>query len=139
TFFDRSPDRAPVSWAPPEAVQKTARKLSTFRREGSSRWSLFFKDEDRSLLEVGYRDGSVELDARSKLPTAIFTHESRYAEITLRGHSKLSVAFSPMPTKKIELPPPGAPKRFAYVDAAGQLHVVDAQKQNLGPFTELAS
>jgi hypothetical protein len=51
--------------------------------------------------------------------------------------------FSPCPDKPIDvLPtdyPAGRPARFAYLDAAGIFHVVEASSGEKGPFHELAS
>jgi hypothetical protein len=63
---------------------------------------------------------------------------SRYADVTLRGHTKVHVSFSAIAGKWFDLPPPGQPARFAYLDDAARFHVVEAKKQRIGPFTELA-
>ena len=137
-FSDRSPDRASTASAAPEDRLPTTRKLAGWARQGP-RFVLDYKDEGRSVVDVGVRDGVVDLDARSRLPRPIWSHLNRYAEITIRGHRKLTVSFSPIPGKRVELPPSSSPTRFAYLDARGVFHVVDASKQNLGPFTELAA
>jgi hypothetical protein len=137
-FTDRSPDRGSTASAEPQDRLPTTRKLLALVRDGA-RFVMHYKDEDRSTLELALHDGEVELEARSRLPHSIYSHLNHYAEVTIRGHKKLTVSFSPMPQKHIELMPPSAPRRFAYLDARGTLHVVDASKQNLGPFTEVAS
>ena len=138
TFADRSPDRFFTSSAAPEDNTPTRRRFASMRRDGA-RWALAYGDEDRSQIDVELREGTLEIDARSRLARAVFAHLDSFLDLTIRGHRKLSVAFSPMPGRRVEVPAPGAPARFAYVDAGGTLHVVDAAQARHGPFTELAS
>src|SRR5262249_19079664 len=117
TFDDRSPDRCWVGLAPEGRSPATTRTLAA--RAGTS---LAYKDEDQSVIDVSTHSGVVQLDARSRLKEAIFSHANRWAELALQGHRKLSVAFSPAPSQRIEVPKAGAPARFAYVDGAGVFH-----------------
>jgi hypothetical protein len=106
----------------------------------AARFSLVYKDEDASVLDVtATRDGVVQLDARSRLGRPVFSHGNSFAELALQGHKKLTVAFSPAPQQRIELAAATAEARFAYVDAAETFHVVQASQRRLGPFTELAT
>jgi hypothetical protein len=132
-FADRSADRSSIG---AEDRIPTARLVTGLVHQ-AQHYVLSYKDEDRSLLDVTLHDGAIELDARSRLAAPIYSHANHFAEITLRGHRKLTVSFSPKPGQRIELPPSGAPVRFAYVDSANVFHLVDARKQNLGPFTEI--
>jgi hypothetical protein len=134
----RSPDRCWADLAPPEANLPVPRKLVATQRDGA-RWRLRYKDEAESTVEVGAQDGGVQLEARSRLPAAVFVHQSRLAEITLRGHKKLGVSFSPLPGRRFEPAAPGAPARFAYLDQAGVFHVAEASTHDRGPFTDLGS
>src|SRR6202020_496840 len=118
--------------------RRTIRSLVSVQHDGP-RWKLSYKDEDRSELDLGVHDGVIDLDARSRLPAAVFSHLNQFAEVTLRGHSKVAVSFSPIPGRRIELPSPTEPARFAYLDDAGRFHVVQASKQRSGPFTEIAA
>jgi hypothetical protein len=138
SFADRSPDRCWTALAPDDEHKPTTRTLSSTSHEGA-RWSLYYKDEDVSVLELAAHDGAIEIDARSSLPKPIFSHVNSFAELTLQGHKKLSVSFSPAPGKRIEVGPPTAPARFAYVDESGTFHVMQASQQRRGPFTELAA
>jgi hypothetical protein len=138
SIASRSPDRSWTELAPPDYNRRTIRNLVSVQHDGP-RWKLSYKDEDRSVLDLGAHDGVLDLDARSRLPAAVFSHLNQFAEVTLRGHSKVTVAFSPIPGKRIELPSPTEPARFAYLDDAGRFHVVQASKQRVGPFTEIAS
>jgi hypothetical protein len=134
SFADHSPDRCWVALAPDELAGPTTRKLTASVHEGAS-WRLFYKDEDRSELEV--RD-DLQLEARSRLGEAVFSHLNSFAELTVQGHQKLTVSFSPVQAR-IEVPPVTAPARFAYLDESGTFHVVQASTFHRGPFTEIAA
>jgi hypothetical protein len=138
SFTNRSPDRCWTSLAPPGTSTATNRIFIAKSHDGA-RTSLWYKDEDQSVLDVTTQGGAVQLDARSRLPKPIFSHANAWAELAVTGHKTLSVAFSPAPQKRIEVPSVKANARFAYVDAAGGFHVAEAAKQRRGPFTELAS
>ena len=138
SFADRSPDRCWTALAPPEEDTATTRKLLSQVRDGTG-WKLFYKDEDASELEVTTHGGAIELDARSRLAHPIFSHANSFAELTIQGQHELSVSFSPLPERRIEIPAATAPARFAYVDAQGTFHVVQASQRQVGPFTEIAA
>ena len=137
SIANRSPDRCWTELALPEDSRATSRKLAATMRDGQ-RWKLLFRDEDQSLLEiVAAREGAIEIDARSRLAQPVFSHVSQSTSVTIRGHKKLSVSFSPIPGKRIEVPGPMEAARFAYVDATGTFHVAQASSQDHGPYTEL--
>jgi hypothetical protein len=138
TFADRSPDRCWTSLAPEGESRPTVRML-TARVHDASGWTLYYRDEDASVLDVAARDGGIDVDARSRLGHALFSHSNSFAELTIQGHHKLSVSFSPVPQRRVELAPPTAPERFAYLDAGGTFHVMQAADRRRGPFTELGA
>jgi hypothetical protein len=138
SFADRSPDRFWASLAPVEQSRATVRSLVSKVRDGA-RWRLFYKDEDASVLEVQPGSDGVQLDARSRLAGPVFSHLNSFTELTLQGHHKVSVSFSPAPERRIEIPPASAPARFAFVDASGGFHVMQASQAKRSPFTELAA
>jgi hypothetical protein len=138
TFGDRSPDRSWTALAPSGQDHATTRTLTAKVHDGT-RWRLFYKDEDASVLEVTSTNGAVQLDARSRLPQPLYSHANSLAELTIQGHHKLSLVFSPLPQQHVVIPPPTEPARFAYVDAAGTFHLVDASRMRHGPFTEIAA
>jgi len=137
-FADRAPDRASIDPANKEERSPTVRHLLNFAKDGTH-FTLHYKDEDRSVLDATAHDAAVDLDARSRLAKAIYSHANSYTEVTIRGQAKLSVTFSPLGSKHIELAPVGMPARFAYVDAVGVFHVVQASKESHGPYIELSS
>jgi hypothetical protein len=138
SFSDRSPDRFWISQAP-EGMSFATKRALVSKVHDATRWSLYYKDEDLSVVDVATRDGAVQIDARSRLPEPIFSHVNTFAELTLQGHQKLTVSFSPLPQKRFELAPPAAPGRFAYLDEAGVFHVMQSAQRLQGPYTELGS
>jgi hypothetical protein len=100
---------------------------------------LSYKDEDASLLDVTTDKSALHLDARSRLPKPIYSHANTFAELTVQGHKKLSLAFSSLAGKRIDVASATAPARFAWLDAAGVLHVTQADNRARGPYTELAA
>lgn len=138
SFADRSPDRFWTSLAPDERNAPTKRSLTGKVHDGA-RWSLFFKDEDASVLDVTAREGSVQLEARSRLAQPVYSHANTWCELTLQGHHTLSVTFSPLGQKRVDIPPVTAPAHFAFVDESGTFHLQQASERQRGPFTELAS
>jgi hypothetical protein len=138
SFADRSPDRAWTSGAPESMSFATARTLTSKAHDGAH-FTLGYKDEDASLLDVTARDGAIQIDSLSRLPQPVFSHANSFAEVTVQGHKKLTVSFSPAPQKRIEVPPATEAARFAYLDEAGTFHVAQASAGRRGPFTELAS
>lgn len=138
SFANRSPDRCWTSLAPEGTSTPTNRILQSRVHDGA-RWTMSYKDEDASVLDVVPTKDGVELDGRSRLPKAVFSHGNSFAELTLQGHKKLTVSFSPLPDRRIEVPPVGTPARFAYVDASDTFHLVQASAEQRGPFTEIAA
>lgn len=139
SFTDRSPDRGWISLAPDGRSYATTRSLLAKAHDGAH-WKLWFKDEDQSLVDVTTtRDGGLELEARSRLAHPIYSHLNTFTDLAVTGHKKLTVSFSPAPGRRVEAAPQTAAARFAYVDAGGVLHVVQASTLQRGPFTELAS
>ncbi len=63
-------------------------------------------------------------------------------ELTISGHRKLSVSFSPCAGSRVEFKPfsiqGSAPSRAAYLDRGGTFRVVQARTAEKGPFTTLA-
>jgi hypothetical protein len=59
--------------------------------------------------------------------------------VTVQGHRKLTVSFSPAPEPRLEAPPPTAAARFAYLDEGGTFHVMQASTGRRGPFVGLAA
>lgn len=133
TVFARALDRAPVS-----------PRLRQGARQGAvGRLFQDFPDLGSGALEVdASRDHEVEINAVTRLNNTIFSHLNDYCHITVSGHQRLALEFSPCPGARIEvLPfdyPRGRPARFAYLDAHGMFRVVEARSGEKGPFQTLA-
>jgi hypothetical protein len=138
SFADRSPDRCWITLAPSRQTFPTTRTLVS-KLHDAARWTLFYKDEDASVLDVALAEGAVEIDARSRLSRPIFSHANSFTELAIQGHQELTVTFSPVATKRIAAAPATAPARFAYLDELGVFHVVQASDRQRGPFTEIAA
>ena len=104
-------------------------------------------DHGESILEVTRAAGggdAVEVEARSRVPSPVYTHQNTFAAIGISGVNTgaLSLTFSPCPDTRVRaFPydyPYGRPIRFAYLDAAGVFHVAEASSGEKGPFRELA-
>jgi hypothetical protein len=86
---------------------------------------------------------SAELTAYVPIAKDTFSHLNSFCIVEIRGHKKLSLAFSPCRARKFEVLPAdypiGGPARFAYVDKSEQFHVVEASSGEKGPFRTLAT
>jgi len=127
-----------VSMAPEGRSPATTRSMTGRGHDGAAT-TLFYKDEGESELDVSASGGAVQLDGRSKLEQAIYSHGNSYAELAVTGHKKLSVSFSPAPQQRVEVAAVGAPMRFGYLDGNDTFHVVQASDRTRGPYKELAT
>lgn len=117
--------------------------------------SLAMHADDDKMKAYRYEDGSIivvptsaapdEFELTSYVPVEqdAFTHLNAYCQLTIGGHKRLSLSFSPCPEKQIEvLPydyPTGRAARFAYMDEAGEFRVVEGSSGEKGPFHTLAA
>ncbi len=139
------------------AVQSGTLELSVFpllefhSRSPDRFWTLFSRlpSEDGALpdpsthLQVASRAGAeLGIHATRDLPNDVFSHLNSFTTLTLRGHEKLGVSFSPCPSAVVDFVhaeyPSGAPARFAYLDEASTFRVAQASSAEKGPFTVLA-
>jgi hypothetical protein len=141
TFVSRSPDRCWTLFATREERDGPRRRLVSLERTGEV-LRLGHRDDTSSVMDVGMRDGALEIDARTRLASPIFSHLNTFTELTISGHRKLAVGFSPCPEKRIEFRPfsirGDAPSRAAYLDKDGTFRVVQARQAEKGPFATLA-
>jgi hypothetical protein len=142
TFVSRSPDRCWTLFASRAQRDGPRRQLVHLERtmEGGAR--LVHRDDTTSWMDVGVRDGVLEIDSWTHLSSPIFSHLNTSTELTISGHRKLSVSFSPCAAARIEFKPfniqGSAPSRAAYLDREGMFRVVQARSAEKGPFTTLA-
>jgi hypothetical protein len=108
-------------------------------------------DADGALRLQVRREGSVgpgqptralHVDTSAVLAEPVYSHLNSFTTVTVSGHRRLGLRFSPCPSEVIAFThadyPTGAPARFAYVDAARRFRVVEATDAEKGPFTTLA-
>jgi len=124
TFISRSPDGC---WT---ALASSADRLGPVDEHSTTTSHV----DDR---------GALHIESLTELPHAVFTHLNVFSVLTIEGHHRLFLAFSPAPEVRVEVTrsdyPTGRPARFAYVDAARTFHVVEATDAEKGPFTDLAT
>jgi hypothetical protein len=143
TFISRSPDRFWIAFAPHEMREPPHTKLTHWAREGPLLRTCYENTLGSSGLRVSASgDDGAEIETVTRIPEPVYSHLNTFCEISLAGHSKLAIAFSPCPEKRIEvLPmdyPVGRPARLAYVDAHEVFHVIEATSGEKGPYHELA-
>ena len=143
TFISRSPDRCWTLFAPQASRQGPGRTLVRWGREESAMEARYADDGDSSLWLRAATEDALEIEAVSRLAAPIYSHLNTFFQLSVTGHEALSIVFSPCPDTPVDvLPmeyPVGRPSRFAYLDVADVLHVVEASSGEKGPFRELAA
>ncbi len=143
TFYSRSPDRCWILFALRADRIGTRRTFKGMRRIPDG-LVLEYTDDGRSMFEVrtSEPETTVQIEAFSELPSAVYSHLNTFTELTIQGKHKLFVSFSPCAEKRIEVTPfdyPfGRPSRLAYLDETGIFRVVQAKSAEKGPFEILA-
>jgi hypothetical protein len=144
SFSSRSPDGCLVLLADEAARIGPTRTLTGAQVIGR-KLEASYADDGQSALDVDTSAAPqrVGITTVSSLPHTVWSHLNTFTELTIVGHRRLSVAFSPCPEAPVEFKPmeypAGAPARFAYLSADGMFHVVEARSAEKGPFRELAS
>ena len=142
TFYSRSPDRFWTLFAPTRARIGPRRSLVGTQADRSAAvWE--YVDGAVSLLRVGTEDAGrvVTVEARSRLPEAVYSHLNSFCMFHLSGSTKLALSFSPCPVVVDLKPsgyPVGRPARLAFLDADHVFHVVEAASGEKGPYRTLA-
>ena len=134
TFWSRSPDRGWTAFADAEQRNGPPRRYGG----GDS-----YAGEEPGVVRVSApAEHVLHIDAEAVLPEAVYSHLNTFCALEIRGHHHLFLAFSPVPSEHIEVTyseyPTGRPERFAFIDRHFELHVVEAESGEKGPFTELA-
>jgi hypothetical protein len=151
TFTQRSPDACWTIFAPrPLRLPPTRTLRSTTQSTGVVEASYSDSeptDTDSQIavdqLKVQRVDPTtIAIDARTDLARPVWSHLNAFTQITVAGHKKLGIRFSPAADVLIDVAhagyPIGAPARFAYLDRDGVFHVVEANSAEKGPFRDLA-
>jgi hypothetical protein len=141
TFVSRSPDRCWTLFASKADRDGPPRRLLKLDRQGPS-VRLVHRNDLTSVTWFGFANDVLDIDSSTYLPSPIYSHLNTFTELTLSGHRKLDVEFSPCPGKRIEFKPfqirGELPSRAAYLDRDGSFKVVQARRAEKGPFTTLA-
>lgn len=147
TFESRSPDRCWTVLAPRSGNGPLRRLVALDVAQSSV--SLGFAGDARHILRVAVNDAETagtreacSIESFTELDAPVYSHLNSYATITVRGHQRLTLGFSPCPEVYVSAEPAdypvGRPSRFAYLDSVGQFHVVQASSGEKGPFHEIA-
>jgi hypothetical protein len=142
TFVSRSPDRCWTLFASKSERDGPPRRLISLDRDGPS-LRLVHRNDLISVTSVALKEQVLEVDSSTHLPNAVYSHLNTFTELTISGHRKLDVEFSPCPGNPIEFRPfqirGELPGRAACLDRDGTFKVVQARKAEKGPFTTLAA
>jgi hypothetical protein len=141
-FASRSPDGCWTLFASPRQRESPPRRFVGITQQESS-IDLAYENNLRSLLHVSVDSpAQTHIESVTRVPFDIYSHLNTFCELTMTGHKRLSILFSPCPQSPIEVTymeyPRGRPERMAYLDAAGAFHVVEASSAEKGPYHELA-
>lgn len=143
TFESRSPDRFWTLFAITDRYAGSRRELSNWTVEGGA-FHGQFNDDGVSTLQISSApDGSITIEAISRLDKPVYSHLNSWCSFRIVGHQELALSFSPCPKQRILVThsdyPWGDPLRLAYLDRADVFHVVEADSGEKGPFRELAA
>lgn len=144
TFLSRSPDRCWTVFAKPaDRIGPAPRLVAVETSDHHVRADYLASDEPSTLDVRADATGELAVEALTRLPRSVAAHLDAFTQLTISGHHQLFLAFSPAPDARIEVKPSdypsGRPARFAYLDATGTFHVVEATDAEKGPFTDLAT
>ena len=141
--FERvSPDGCWTIFTPPAYRPRSRLELVGTLGDAEG-WYCYQSSFVEHLLRVEPEaDGDGMLvEVLNRLQHPVFSHLNSFCELTISGHQRVILSFSPCPEIRIEPLasdyPLGKPARFAYVDQEGMFHVVEAQSAEKGPFRTL--
>jgi hypothetical protein len=138
-FESVSPDRCWTIFTP-RSYGLSSRLRFVGTRSGMQGWYWYQASFVEHLLHVEptATGAGILLEAFSRLEQPVYSHLNSFCELTISGHRRITLSFSPCREVRIEaLPtdyPVGRPARFAFVDAGGMFHLVEAQSAEKGPF-----
>ncbi len=143
TFHSRSPDRFWTLFAPRDFHGPPPRSLTAWQTLSNRIHTVYTGFGTDRIEATRTTNDTVELTAFTRLADAVHSHLNTFTEVTITGHQRLSLRFSPCPDIPIEVRtmeyPRGLPARLAYLDSQGGFHVVQATSGEKGPFHPLAS
>ncbi len=140
----RSPDGCWTLLAPRYSLQKTHLALRGIRTSADKTQELIYVADGNASMIVrpGTDPGETLINVTNQIPR-IYSHLNTYTELSVAGHRKMFLRFSPCADAVIEVTPQdypfGRPARFAFLDSHGRFRVVQATNAEKGPFSDLAS
>jgi hypothetical protein len=141
TFESTSPDRCWTIFAPP--VFRSGPPLDLYHTllKDDAVWLAYGGDREH-ILHVRAAREDCHITSYAQVDWPVFSHLNSYCEITVSGHRRLSLAFSPCPADSIEARvadyPIGRPARAAFMTSHGQFRVVEGTSGDKGPYRTLA-
>jgi hypothetical protein len=146
SFLNGSVDGCWTIFADPLDRAGPQRRMLSSRCEGERSCVLCydFRHQGPATLRVNAdpQSGTIAIEAMSRLERPIYSHLNSFCDFEIRGHTRLSLEFSPCPGVAIDVRPfdyPfGRPARFAFLDENAVSWVVEATSGEKGPFRTLA-
>lgn len=142
TFTSCSPDAGWVNFAAPHDRTPPHRMLERISLNGHD---VIARYTPEGLLHLAPDDmhNAIDVEAFTALASPIYSHLNTFCELSIAGHKRLAIAFSPCPTAKIDVTyydyPFGRPATFACLGADGIFRILRATNSEKGPFSEIAS
>lgn len=141
-FESISPDRCWTILAPRSYHPSSRLRLTGLATDGMAT-SLALAGYLSHLLRIQSNDEhQTIIEAYTHLDEPVYSHLNTFCQLSISGHRRLALSFSPCPNARIEvLPadyPAGRPARHAYLAADRSFHVVEARSGEKGPFRTLA-
>ncbi|HTL27960.1 MAG TPA: hypothetical protein VL282_02015 [Tepidisphaeraceae bacterium] len=142
TFISCSPDAGWVNFTLPIDRTRPHYALDRIARRGNSVMASYLP---QAFLRVTPRDAdnAVDIEADTPVTQPTYSHLNTFCELSVAGHKKLSISFSPCPDEKFEVTyydyPFGRPATFACLGDDGIFRILRATSSEKGPFTTLGS
>ncbi len=146
-FPGRSPDGCPTVLVDPLERTGPEPRFRDGCRQAERSCSLVFDVPGQGPAFLDVRAGgdghAVQVEAVTRLERRVYSHLNSFCDVTVHGHRKLALEFSPCPGAVIEVRPfdypVGRPARFAFLDDHATFRVVEAETGEKGPYRLLAS
>jgi hypothetical protein len=142
TFTSCSPDGGWINFASPTDRTPPRRTLEKFSKQMNEAIATYQPGGTIRLATIE-PDHALDIDASTTLMQPTYSHLNTFCEISIAGHKRLAIAFSPCPNSKIDVSyydyPFGRPATFACLGEDGIFRVLRATNSEKGPFTTIAS
>jgi hypothetical protein len=145
TFNSRSPDRCWSILAPNPITRRPRHRFAGFEFVGDGLRMAFADPEGPAFLNVRPRAGepTIDIESTTRLFEPVYSHLNSFCVVSMMGHTRASLRFSPCPDQAIDVLfaeyPVGRPSRGAYLSRDGAFRVIEADSGEKGPFHTLAT